>query len=170
MSTDANGKFSIHLPAGDNYFITIKNLNDTTHYGELNIPAPGEGEFYSEPFKINIEYEPARTFTLDNVQFDFGKASLRPESYPELQELLDYMQLKEDTRIEIAGHTDNIGNDMDNLKLSEQRANAIRSWLIKKGIAPGRIIAKGYGAAQPLSDNNTEEGRRLTRRTEVRIL
>jgi OmpA-OmpF porin, OOP family len=168
--TDATGKFTVELPVGDKYMISIKNLNDTTAYGNLNIPALGPNQFYSEPFKVNIQYEPARTFTLDNVHFDFGKSTIRPESYPELQELVDYLKSKEDVKIEIAGHTDNVGKDADNLKLSQQRAEAIRNYVIKKGIRPERIRAKGYGATQPVADNSTDEGRQQNRRTEVRIL
>ena len=80
------------------------------------------------------------------------------------------MKWKENEKIEIAGHTDNVGNDADNLKLSQQRADAIRQYLIKKGIQPPRVIAKGYGASQPVADNSTDEGRRRNRRTEVKIL
>lgn len=168
--TDAAGKFTVELPAGDKYTISIKNLNDTTAYGNLNIPALGPNQFYSEPFKVNIQYEPARTFTLDNVHFDFGKSTIRPESYPELQELVDYLKSKEEVKVEIAGHTDNVGKDADNLKLSQQRAEAIRNYVIKKGIKAERIRAKGYGATQPVADNSTDAGRQQNRRTEVRIL
>lgn len=168
--TAANGKFSLKLPAGDKYIISIKSLVDSTKYGVLDIPALGPEEFYTDPFNVDIKFEPARTYTLNNVHFDFGKASLRPESYKELQELLDFLKNKEDVKIEIGGHTDNIGKDADNLKLSQQRADAIRSYLVKKGITAGRVIAKGYGASHPIADNETEEGTQLNRRTEIKLL
>lgn len=79
------------------------------------------------------------------------------------------MKWKEDSKIEIAGHTDNVGNDNDNMILSQKRAETVKTWLVKKGIQPQRIIAKGYGASQPVADNSTE-GRQQNRRTEVRIL
>ena len=139
-------------------------------YGTLNIPALGPDQFFSEPFTINISYEPARSYTLDNVEFDFGKVALRPSSFKELEELVDYLKRKANEKIEIAGHTDNIGKDKENLVLSLQRANTIKQYLMKNGIKPERLIAKGYGATKPLDDNSTEAGRSKNRRTEVRIL
>jgi OmpA-OmpF porin, OOP family len=168
--SDAGGKFSLQLPAGDTYTITIKSLTDTTKYGRLDIAALGPDEEYTEPFKVDVKFQLAKTYTLDNVHFDFGKATLRAESFPELEELVNYMKNKETLRIEIAGHTDNVGKDADNLKLSQQRAGSIRSYLIKKGVSGARVVAKGYGASQPVADNGTDEGRQLNRRTEVRIL
>lgn len=168
--TDAAGKFSISLPNGHNYTVKIKGLLDTSMYGTLNIPALAPDQFFSEPFTINISYEPARSYTLDNVEFDFGKAGLRSSSFKELEELTDFLKRKANEKIEIAGHTDNIGNDKENLLLSQQRANAIKQYLVKKGVKPERLIAKGYGATQPVDDNNTEAGRQKNRRTEVRIL
>ena len=87
-----------------------------------------------------------------------------------MAELVSYLKNKDDIRIEIAGHTDNVGKEADNIKLSRERADAIRNYVIKKGIPPARITAKGYGASQPVADNDTDEGRQANRRTEVRIL
>lgn len=168
--TDAGGKFSLQLPAGETYLISVKSITDSTKYGIIEIPLLEPGQFFTEPFKVNIQFEPARSYTLKDVHFDVGKATLRPESFTALNELLGYLQYKEDIKVEIAGHTDNTGNDNDNLKLSRQRAETIRNYLVKKGIQPARLLAKGYGASQPVADNETEEGRQLNRRTEVRIL
>ncbi len=168
--TGKDGKFSIILPAGDQYVVNVKSLNDTTAYGKIDIAMPGPDQFYSEPFKVDIEFEPAKRYTLDNVHFDFAKATLRPESFPELEELFTFLKRKETVKVEIAGHTDNIGKEEDNLRLSLGRANAIRNYLLKKGIAPTRINAKGYGSKEVVADNNSEEGRQLNRRTEVIIL
>jgi outer membrane protein OmpA-like peptidoglycan-associated protein len=168
--SDASGKFSLQLPAGDKYIISVKSLADTTQYGVIDIPALEPDQFFTDPFVVNIQFEPARTYRLDNVHFDVGKATLRPGSSVALEDLIAYMKNKETMKIEIAGHTDNIGRDNDNIKLSQQRAETIRNYLLKKGIHPTRVIAKGYGATQPIADNETEEGRQLNRRTEVRIL
>ena len=168
--SDIAGKFSLRLPIGDSYTVKVKSITDTAKYGIVNIPALGPDEFYTEPFKVNVKFEPAKTYTLDNVHFDFGKATLRAESFAELEELISYLKNKDNIKVEIAGHTDNVGTDADNLKLSQQRADAIRNYVIKKGIAPARVVAKGYGASEPVADNDTDEGRQLNRRTEVRIL
>lgn len=168
--SDASGKFSLQLPVGDKYIITVKSLTDSTKYGVLDIPALGPDEYYTEPFNVDVKYKVATNYTLDNVHFDFGKVTLRPESYAELDELVSYLKYKDDIRVEIAGHTDNVGNAAENMKLSQQRAEAIRNYVIKKGISALRVVAKGYGATQPVADNGTDQGRQLNRRTEVRII
>ena len=80
------------------------------------------------------------------------------------------MQLKKSMVVEIAGHTDNVGNKDANQKLSEDRANSVRNYLIKKGITTERILAKGYGDTQPVADNSTDAGKQKNRRTEVRTI
>ena len=167
--SDANGKFSIQLPAGDTYVIKLKTLVDTSKYGMMTIPALQNGETFQDPFKVNIQFEPAHLYTLDNVQFDFGKPTLRSESFKQLNEIAEYMKWKDTDKFEIGGHTDNVGNETDNLKLSQQRADAVRDYLLKKGIPPARITAKGYGASKPVADNDTVEGRQQNRRTEVAV-
>ncbi len=169
-TSDAAGKIKQLIPPGDTYNVSVKSISDTTKYAIITVPSLGEDEFFSEPFWVNIKFEPARSYRLNNVHFDTDKASLRPDSYTELAELLDYLQRHDDIKIEIAGHTDNVGSDAHNLKLSQDRANTIRSYLASKGIKAVRLTAKGYGATQPIADNSTAEGRQLNRRTEVRFL
>jgi len=168
--TNAQGKLTTRLPSGDDYSVTVKAFTDTSKYGTLNIPALAPGQHFKDALGVDIMYEPGREFTLNDVKYDVGKATLRPESFPQLQELFDYLQWKTDLKIEIAGHTDNVGKAEDNLKLSQMRAESVKTWLLKKGISAERIIAKGYGATQPLADNATEVGRQKNRRTEVHIL
>ncbi len=168
--SDAAGKIKQMLPPGDSYHVSVKSISDTTKYTIITVPSLAEDEFFTEPFWVNIKFDPPRHYRLDNVHFDFDKATLRPDSYEQLKELLEYLQRHEDIKIEIAGHTDNVGNDAHNLKLSLDRANTIRNYLIGKGIITSRLIAKGYGATVPVADNTTEEGRQLNRRTEVKIL
>ena len=119
---------------------------------------------------LTIKYEPAKTITLENVYFDFNKSSLKDASFKSLDELVDFMKLKTTLVIEIAGHTDNIGDKNYNKTLSQARAESVRNYLIKKGIAPERIVAKGYGDEQPIAENDDENGRQQNRRTEVRII
>lgn len=168
--SDAKGKIKQTLPPGDNYNVSLKSISDTTKYAVLQVPKLEADEYFTEPFWVNIQIEPARSYRLDNVHFDTDKASLRPDSYTQLNELLEYLQRHSTTNIEIAGHTDNTGTAAHNSKLSQDRANTIRDYLVKKGIKANRVTAKGYGDSQPVADNATEEGRQLNRRTEVRIL
>jgi OmpA-OmpF porin, OOP family len=168
--SDNNGKFSLRLPAGDKYEIFILGFKDSTRDNVLNIPAAGPNASYKKPFVVDILFQPAKTFVLDDVNYETGKAVLKPESFPVLDELVAYLQRKDDERIEIGGHTDNVGKPAANMTLSMNRAKSVMEYLISKGIASERLVAKGYGMSKPIEDNSTAEGRALNRRTEVTIL
>jgi outer membrane protein OmpA-like peptidoglycan-associated protein len=170
VRSDAKGKGSLSLPPGDTYTIRMKTMNDTADYSRLEIPALGPNQFYQAPFTVNIQYDAARQYTLDNVHFDTGKPTLRPDSFRELNEIAAYMKEKTTERYEIGGHTDNVGKPADNQRLSQQRADAVKAYLVKKGVAASRLVAKGYGDSVPVGDNATEQGRQENRRTEVVIL
>jgi len=165
--TKDGGKFDLLVPKGDKYNVKYKTFTSDADYTVLDVPNP-KGQLLS--FEVSIQFELPKQYTLDNVLFDSGKATLRPESYKELNELVEYMNLKKTLSIEIAGHTDNVGNADANLKLSQDRANTVREYLIKKGIAADRVLAKGYGDTQPLASNDTDKGKQKNRRTEVRVI
>ena len=168
--TNKSGKLQVTLPACDEYMVMLNTINDSTQFGKLPIPPLADNQSYTKPFVIEISYEPAKEFILNDVYFETGKASLQPVSFKQLQVLYEYMKWKDSRRIEIGGHTDNVGNDTDNLTLSQKRADNVKAWLVQKGINASRIIAKGYGASTPVADNNTDKGRGKNRRTEVKIL
>ncbi len=108
---------------------------------------------------------------LRNIYFDFDKATFRTESYTELNKLERMMAENPNIKVEIAGHTDNIGTAAYNMQLSQRRAEAVKDYLVKKGIDPRRITAKGYGKTRPLASNDDEkEGRELNRRVEFRVI
>lgn len=108
-----------------------------------------------------------RRLVLEGVNFEFDKATLRPED----REVLDknYEELKQwgDIKVEVSGHTDSIGTDRYNMGLSLRRADTVRSYLINKGIAADRLVAKGYGESEPIATNDTDEGRFQNRRVEL---
>ncbi len=168
--SDSTGKFSTRLPNGDKYDIFILGFKDSTSVNVLDIPALGPNSYYKNPFMVNLEFDPPKTFVLDNVEFDFGKAKLRAGSYSTLDDLVDYLKRKPSERIEIGGYTDNVGSNEKNIQLSLERAKSIVTYLIAKGISNDRLEAKGYGVEDPIEDNSTEEGRQKNRRTEVKIL
>ena len=164
------GKFTSRVPSGDKYEIFIMGFKDSTSYNVLNVPSLAPNASYTTPFTVSIEFDPPKTFVLDNVEFDFGKANLRPESYKALDDLVEYLQRRPSERIELGGYTDNIGNEVKNRTLSLERAKAIVAYLIAKGISEDRLTAKGYGSQSPIEENTTESGRQKNRRTEVKIL
>lgn len=168
--SDSLGKFSLRLPSGSKYEIFILGFSDSTSYNILDIKALQGNQYYKNPFKVNIQFEPPKSFVLDNCTFETGKAELKPEAYSVLDELVEYLKRKDDERVEIGGHTDNVGKADANMVLSQNRANTVRAYLLMKGIAPERVTAQGYGLTQPVAENDTAEGRALNRRTEVKIL
>jgi outer membrane protein OmpA-like peptidoglycan-associated protein len=165
-TTDNLGAAELLVPKGDSYLISYKLIGKDEKYDSLTIPQLS-GLITST---LTIMYEPPKTITLDNVYFDFNKSTLKATSFKSLDDMADFMKLKSTMIIEIAGHTDNIGDSTYNKALSQARAEAVRLYLIKKGIAAERLVAKGYGDEQPIADNDDEEGRQKNRRTEIRII
>jgi outer membrane protein OmpA-like peptidoglycan-associated protein len=167
----ATGKYKLVLPFGKNYGITAKakglipastNLDLSTMKGR-----------YLELDDRDLSMVPlvkGNTATINNLFFDLGKATLKPESEPELKRILQVMKENVALVIEISGHTDNTGSDEINNKLSLERANAVKENLLKGGIDQARIKTKGYGKSKPKADNATEEGRQINRRVEIEIL
>ena len=166
ITTDA-GKFDILVPKGEKYKIKYKAFTTDADYTVLDVPNK-KGELVS--FDVIIQVELPKKYTLNNVYFESGKATLDPKSFRELDDLIDYMKLRKVISIEIAGHTDNVGTADNNLMLSQDRANTVRDYLIKKGIDENRVIAKGYGDTQPLASNDSDAGKQKNRRTEVRLI
>lgn len=160
-----DGKIQLFIPIGDKYTVQYQSVTSKKEYTVMEIP-DAEGVVA----ECELTITPGTTFTLDNVFFDTGKSTLKPESFTELDELLNYMSQKKTTVIEISGHTDNVGGTEANQKLSQDRANSVKNYLVKKGISTSRVEAKGYGDTLPIAENTDEAGRKQNRRTEVKIL
>jgi outer membrane protein OmpA-like peptidoglycan-associated protein len=125
-----------------------------------------------EPKKNTIEMKKGALQLPGNIVFEEGKATLKADSGNE--QVLEQVKLFLDenpqiTKLRIEGHTDNVGKEEDNLKLSGERALAIKKWLVEKGVPKERLIAVGFGQTKPIVDNGTEEGRAQNRRTEFKI-
>ena len=168
--SDSTGKFTVRLPNGSKYDIYILGFHDSTSYNVLDIPALKDNQYYKNPFNVDIQFEAPKSFVLDNCTFETGKATLQPEAYKVVDELVEYLKRKDDEKIEVGGHTDNVGKPDANIILSTNRANTVRAYLLTKGIAPERVTAKGYGMTVPIAENTTAEGRALNRRTEVKVI
>lgn len=136
-----------------------------------NFDLTGNSEFYNSEH-IDIYLEPikkGKKFVLSNIFFDFDSDRLKEESNAELNQLTAFLKNNSRLKIEISGHTDNVGNDEYNLRLSENRANAIFDYL-KQFIDPNRMTYKGYGSELPVSSNDSEQGRSQNRRCEIKIV
>jgi outer membrane protein OmpA-like peptidoglycan-associated protein len=165
-NTGADGKCSVTIPSSDSYGIFYKHISDTVKYKDIDVPG-GERKM---TYTLTLKYDPPKVFTLKNVFFDTGLSTLKRESFPALNELVAALKAKPRLVIEIAGHTDNVGKPEANQKLSEDRAGAVRDYLVKHGIEAKRVTATGYGETQPVADNDTPDGRQQNRRTEVMII
>jgi outer membrane protein OmpA-like peptidoglycan-associated protein len=170
LITDNEGRASAKVDVGIDYVIQLKTIEDSTTYGNLNIPPLAANQVYNSPFAVDMMYDPGKEYTFHHLEFDFGKATVKKESYKELDDLVEYLERKIEINVEIDGHTDNVGNEEDNKKLSQQRADAVKNYLVRKGIAATRIKTQGFGSTKPIADNATEQGRQKNRRTELVIL
>ena len=101
------------------------------------------------------------------INFDTGKATIKPDSDQTLDSAAAALKAAPNLKIEVAGHTDNVGSSQANEKLSDERAKAVMAALVKRGITANRLTAKGYGQSSPVADNRTEEGRAKNRRVEL---
>jgi OmpA-OmpF porin, OOP family len=169
VSDPSTGDYKIILPYGMAYgflanadgYISISDnmdLTKTETYKEI------QRDLYLSPIEVGD------IFRLNNIFFDFNKTTLRPESYPELNRLVAFMQNNSSVEIEISGHTDDVGSDEANLKLSAERARSVCEYIVTKGITASKIKTKGYGKTNPVAGNDTEEGRQLNRRVEFVII
>jgi OOP family OmpA-OmpF porin len=165
------GKYKLVLPYGKNYGITAKakGLIPTSTNLDLSTMRGRYLELDDRDLSM-VPLVKGNTATINNLFFDLGKATLKPESGPELRRILQVMTENKSLVIEISGHTDNTGTDEINDKLSLERANAVKDNLLKGGIDTSRIRTKGYGKSKPKADNATEEGRQINRRVEIEIL
>ena len=103
------------------------------------------------------------------MNFDFDKAAIRPDAKVILDEAANLLLKNAGTRVSVDGHTDAVGNDAYNQKLSERRANAVVQYLTGKGVAASSLSAKGSGESKPVSSNETKDGRAMNRRVELRV-
>lgn len=167
-SDPRTGDFKIALPTGKNYgyhaeaagYLSVNENLELIHLLEY-------GELRKDLFLVPIEI--GESIQLKNVFFIQSKPVLMSESYPELDRLVRIMKDNSTIEIELNGHTEGRGDPKANLVLSEERVEAVKDYLVSKGISEKRIVGKGFGGAKPMVSNDTEENRQLNRRVEFKI-
>lgn len=167
------------LELEDEYEEKIKNAKGITTGYSYHIRTHFDNVCVA-PFKNNMcnceedeekeSYEPGRSYILQNIHFDLDKATLKEESYPEIDNLFQVLIQNPSMIIQINGHTDSLNTETYNMDLSMRRAKTVAEYLISKGISPQRLKWKGYGETLPLTNNTTEEGRAMNRRVEFIVL
>lgn len=168
-SDSITGYYETKLPIGYRYAFYAKadnfiSINENVSTENIRHNAEIERDLYLVPIEVG------GTVRLNNIFFDFNKATLQEESFPELQRLIKLFDQIPGLVIELGGHTDSVGSDEYNLNLSNERANAVRDYLLENGIDSTKVVAKGYGETVPVATNDTDEGRQLNRRVEFKIL
>ncbi|NBR36070.1 MAG: flagellar motor protein MotB [Chitinophagales bacterium] len=168
VKTDSSGNYLLTLPTGRDYAFTVNQkgylFNSDQYFLKNGISdSAAQKNIVLQPIEKNA------AIVLKNIFFETNRFELSPASVTELDKLVSLLQENPTIKIEIGGHTDNVGKAADNLTLSDHRAKAVVDYLLTKKIDPARLSAKGYGMTQPVADNNTTEGRALNRRTEMKI-
>lgn len=168
-SEPINGYYKLALPSGKNYqFLAIKegfypnaeniDLSNLKSYTEI------QRDLYLSPLEVG------EIIRLNNLFFDFAKSDLKKESIAELERVISLLKNNPTMKIEIGGHTDNVGDDASNLKLSTQRVQSVVNYILSKGVPLAQITQKGYGEQKPIADNSNDAGRAKNRRVEFTIL
>lgn len=175
QSEPDKGDYEINLPGGELYAIRAEaagyvSESRTLDVRDLSADKKIDANFVLRAIEV-VPIEKEAIVRLNTILFDFAKAELKPEAFPELERVVELMRARPAMVIEVGGHTDNIGSDEFNQNLSEQRANAVLKFIVSKGIDKGRVTAVGYGEKKPRVSNDDEEsGRELNRRVEFRII
>lgn len=168
-TNSATGKFLLSLNSGKNYGIAVKAEGYLFHSENFDIPLYGDYNLVDKEIELkNIAV--GSKIALRNIFFATGSATLTKESNAELDRLVKLLKDVPKLKIEISGHTDNVGSESMNQKLSEDRAASVVTYLVSKGIDKNRLTSKGYGSLRPVATNNSAEGRQQNRRTEFEIL
>lgn len=168
-------KFRLVVPGGRKYKFKFSSLGYNNNSGFVDYTSiTGYKEIKFDialRLKTAVEVpEEPEVITLENVYFDFGKSEIKTESFPELDKIVRLMFDNPGIQIEISAHTDNIGTDDFNMKLSQARAESVLNYFVANGIPDNRMTAKGFGSSKPVADNNIEQGRQKNRRVEFKII
>jgi outer membrane protein OmpA-like peptidoglycan-associated protein len=168
-SSPADGEYRIVLPAGRVYSFMANRSGYYAVSDNLDVASLGEyteirRDLYLTPVEVGS------TIRLNNLFFDTGRWELRAESFPELNRAVAFLVEHPSIRIEVGGHTDNVGSDVDNRTLSENRVRSVVAYLAERGIDTKRITSRGYGESRPIATNDTDEGRQQNRRVEFTIV
>lgn len=169
VQTDETGNYLIPLPVGKDYAFNVARKGYLFYSDNYSLKNKSADSTYQKDIPLQpIEVEAG--IVLRNLFFETARYDIQPESEVELDKVVEFLKENSTVKIQLEGHTDNVGAAADNQKLSSARAYSVVNYLVRKGIKGTRLVAKGFGATKPVADNKTEEGRAQNRRTELRIL
>jgi outer membrane protein OmpA-like peptidoglycan-associated protein/tetratricopeptide (TPR) repeat protein len=168
-----SGEYMVAVKKKNDVLITVKKDDIAFNSKKIVVKDLQPVSFSTEVAEVNLQVKEAKagsTFVIDNIYYATSSADLKPESRIVLESFADYLKANPNIKIEIHGHTDNVGNPKDNEALSTNRAFSVKSMLEELGVDGKRVDARGFGSIAPIADNNSEEGRAKNRRTEFLIV
>jgi OmpA-OmpF porin, OOP family len=171
FTTSEDGYYEIKIPKGVHFNLMAEKSGYSSASQEVYFKQ--DQYFFQDYYVVDLMLEPLAKnamIQLDAIYFQQSKSNILEKSHPELERLYSILQENPTIEIQIEGHTDNNGNLDDLIRLSEERANAIKTYLVKLGVIPSRLKTIGYGAKFPLNDNSNIELREKNRRVEFRII
>jgi outer membrane protein OmpA-like peptidoglycan-associated protein len=170
FSDPVTGEFLLTIPTNNDYMLNVSKEGYLFYSENFSL----EGIYHLEkPFTKNVPLQPiaaGKTIILKNIFFETDSYALKPESKLELNKIVEFLNKNATIKVEIGGHTDNVGSEQYNQTLSEKRAKSVVDYLISSGIAANRLVAKGYGFSKPIDTNDSGEGRANNRRTELTVI
>jgi outer membrane protein OmpA-like peptidoglycan-associated protein len=169
-NTNTNGELLLCLPTGNNFSFSVEKEGYLFYSNTFDLRNPRQ--FYN-PYELEIALTPVKAgaeMNLYNIYFETDSFRILPESEPELQKLVAFLKKNPKLRVEVQGHTDDTGLVEKNLVLSEKRARSVVEYLISNQIEEQRLTWAGHGENRPVAGNDTPEGRRMNRRTTIKIL
>ena len=168
VNIDNNGEGIIDLVQGTEFTVTSYISEEKFEFDEIIFIEKNKN---INQINIDLQFDLySKIFEIKNLNFESGKFNIQKQYFKDLENLVILLREQINIKIEIAGHTDSIGDNKTNIILSNNRAKSIKSYLVKNGILESRIKCVGYGEKQPITNNSTKEGREKNRRIEIRIL
>lgn len=169
IQTDEDGNYLVTLPEGKDYAFNVNRKGYLFYSDNFSLIKNTTDSF----FTVNIPLQPIEAgaaIVLKNIFFDVNETALKASSLSELDKVAGLLADNPKLAIQISGHTDNVGKDADNITLSLNRAKAVTTYLVSKGINIKRLSSKGFGAAKPIAKNDSEDGKMMNRRTELHVV
>jgi outer membrane protein OmpA-like peptidoglycan-associated protein len=167
--TPATGEYLVKFKSPKKYDIEIEAKDYLFFIDEVDLSKAIADEPVLKDFLLD-KIEVGTKVVLENINFQTSAATLTQTSYPKLDKIVTFLKNNGSIRVEISGHTDNVGSAKANLKLSEDRAKAVVDYMVSQGIDKSRLEPKGYGLTQPIAPNNTPQGREQNRRVEFKVI
>ncbi|HET6993170.1 MAG TPA: OmpA family protein, partial [Bacteroidia bacterium] len=168
-SDNVTGEFLVCLPVNHDYALEVNSPGYCFYSENFQLKNSADA---SKPYRMDVPLQPiedSAIVELKNVFFETGKFDLKPESKVELNKMVSWMKANPLVKIEVSGHTDNVGDKKSNMTLSNNRAKAVYDYLVANGVDAARMTYKGYGDTKPKVANDTPEHRQMNRRTEFKI-